>query len=111
MQDHEIVAVTWGREGDPVEPTHDNSGPIIDVAQWKLSSGEPVSPLVWSAALTSPLGENLARSNIRCVVPSVFPVMCGRVFEIHPLVQQVEICAGMVPVRFLTLWLPCSPVC
>ena len=71
MQDHEIVAVTWEREGDPVEPTHDDSGPIIDVAQWKLSSGEPVSPLVWSAGLTSPLGENLARSNIRWVALSV----------------------------------------
>ena len=66
MQDHEIISVTWQREGDPVEPSHDDSGPIIDVAQWKLSSGEPVSPLVWSAGLTSPLGENLARSNLRC---------------------------------------------
>jgi hypothetical protein len=29
-------AVTWEREGDPVEPSHDQSGPIIDVANWKL---------------------------------------------------------------------------
>lgn len=50
-----------------MEPAHDNSGPLVDVAEWKLSSGEPVSPLVWSAGLTSPLGENLARSNLRCV--------------------------------------------
>ena len=67
MQDHEIISVTWEREGDPVEPAHDDSGPIVDVAEWKLSSGEPVSPLVWSAGLISPLGENLARSNLRCV--------------------------------------------
>ena len=90
MQDHEIVAVTWAREGDPVEPSHDDSGPIIDVAQWKLSSGEPVSPLVWSAGLTSPLGENLARSNIRCVALS--DRRCG--MELRQCKRQIIVLEG-----------------
>ena len=39
-QDHEIVAVTWEHPGDP--GAGGASGPIIDVATWKLSNGESV---------------------------------------------------------------------
>ena len=60
MQDHEIVAVTWEREGDPTAPESDQSGPLIDVSKWKLSSGEAVSPLVWSPGFASPLGKPFA---------------------------------------------------
>merc|ERR1711871_161702 len=67
MQDHEIVAVTWERKDDPVEPSSDESGPIIVVSKWKLSSGEAISPLVWSPNLVSPLGVPLSRSNLRVI--------------------------------------------
>jgi len=50
-----------------VWPGHDDSGPIIDVSKWRLSSGEAVSPLVWSPHLTSPLGEPIAASNLRVI--------------------------------------------
>ena len=51
--------------GDPVEPSSDESGEIVDVAGWQLSSGEPATPLVWSPGFASALGEPLARSNLR----------------------------------------------
>ena len=65
MRDHEIFAITWDLAGE-----HDyafEGGEIVDVAQLTLSTGEPVSPLVWSAALASPLGERLASTGLRVV--------------------------------------------
>eukprot|EP01051_Picozoa_sp_SAG22_P018421 SAG22_NODE_3097_length_1945_cov_1.362405_2_plen_70_part_00 len=59
--------MTWEKPGDPIDPSSDKSGPIIDASEWKLSSGEPISPLVWSPGLVSPLGAPLARSNLRVI--------------------------------------------
>ena len=64
MRDHEIVSVTWEH---PTDDGSNESGPIIDVGRWKLSSGEAVSPLVWSPSLASPLGQPLARSQLRVI--------------------------------------------
>jgi hypothetical protein len=64
MRDHEIVSVTWEH---PADDGSNESGPIIDVGRWKLSSGEAISPLVWSSSLASPLGQPLARSQLRVI--------------------------------------------
>lgn len=66
MRDHEIFAVTWSLPGEAAGSL-DEGGDILDVATLTLSSGEPVSPLVWSPRLTSPLGEALAAVGLRVV--------------------------------------------
>ena len=57
MQDHEIVSATWSLPGDAAAAYED--GPVVPGDAWVLSSGEPVTPLVWAANLASPLGEAL----------------------------------------------------
>ena len=42
-------------------------GEILDVRNLQLSSGEHVSPLVWSPILTSPIGEPLKDVGLRIV--------------------------------------------
>ena len=66
-RDHEIYAITWS---DPHDGTGDNNvdgGPVLDVKNLKLSSGEQVSPLVWSPRLSSPIGEALKNVGLRVV--------------------------------------------
>eukprot|EP00929_Paragymnodinium_shiwhaense_P075772 TRINITY_DN38784_c0_g2_i1.p1 TRINITY_DN38784_c0_g2~~TRINITY_DN38784_c0_g2_i1.p1 ORF type:complete len:453 (+),score=65.79 TRINITY_DN38784_c0_g2_i1:75-1433(+) len=64
-QDHDIFAVTWSPVGD--SPLL-NGGPVLDTAQGlKLSSGQAVSPLVWSPRLTSPIGQPLKDVGLRLV--------------------------------------------
>lgn len=55
-RDHEIYAITW---------EHPSDDAVIDVQNLRLSSGEPVSPLVWSPRLTSPLGTPLKNVGLR----------------------------------------------
>ncbi|CAE7690328.1 unnamed protein product [Symbiodinium necroappetens] len=65
FEDHEILAPTWSAVGDDPEV---HGGPILDVAKdLVLSSGEAVSPLVWSPRLTSPLGIPLKNVGLRVV--------------------------------------------
>jgi hypothetical protein len=66
-QDHEIYAITWS---DPHDGTGDNNvdgGPVLDVKNLMLSSGEHVSPLVWSPRLSSPIGQPLKNVGLRVV--------------------------------------------
>jgi hypothetical protein len=63
MRDHEILSWTWDYEG---EHGHEG-GPIVDVKDLRLSSGEAVSPLVWSPLLQSPLGTPLKNIGLRFV--------------------------------------------
>ena len=67
MQDHEIYAVSWAL---PDEHGVDG-GPIVAVANWTLSDGEKVSPLVWSPNLKSPLGIDVM--DVRRPPPSSLP--------------------------------------
>ncbi len=85
MQDHEIFAVTWSaaagadtwlakhrasRPGStPVAGSTDDvdGGPVVDVANLTLTSGEKVSPLVWSPVLQSPTGRPLKDVGLRVV--------------------------------------------
>ena len=68
MRDHEIFATTWSTEEELWPPSRASvdgggweGGPILNARTLALSTGEPVSPLVWSAALRSPSGAPLAR--------------------------------------------------
>lgn len=67
MRDHEIFAVTWSDPHDGNSALDVDGGPVIDVKDLKLSSGESVSPLVWSPRLTSPLGKELKDIGLRVV--------------------------------------------
>ncbi|CAE8689458.1 unnamed protein product [Polarella glacialis] len=65
MQDHEILAPTWSPMGDDPEL---NGGPVLDVGSGlRLSTGEGVSPMVWSPRLASPLGVPLKDVGLRVV--------------------------------------------
>ena len=67
MRDHEIFAITWSDpHGSDTESSIDG-GAVIDVKDLKLSSGESVSPLVWSPRLSSPLGVPLKNVGLRIV--------------------------------------------
>ena len=66
MRDHEIFAITWTLPGEE-EPGLDDGGAIVDVKNLALSTGEHVSPLVWSPSLSSPLGEPLRNVGLRVV--------------------------------------------
>lgn len=69
-QDHEVLAPTWSPRGD--DPGQ-NGGPVLDVAlDLALSSGEAVSPLVWSPRLRSPLGQPLKDVGLRVVNRTAF---------------------------------------
>lgn len=59
-RDHDIFAVTWSH-------VQGEGGDIIDVNNLKLSSGESVSPLVWSPLLTSPTGTPMKNVGLRVV--------------------------------------------
>mmetsp|Transcript_78762 Transcript_78762/g.228682 ORF Transcript_78762/g.228682 Transcript_78762/m.228682 type:complete len:320 (-) Transcript_78762:92-1051(-) len=64
-RDHDIFATTWASPGD--DP-HLHGGSVFDVGRdLVLSTGEPVSPLVWSPQLRSPLGEPLRAVGLRLV--------------------------------------------
>lgn len=70
MQDHDILSVTWSPVGD--DPVL-NGGIVIDVAEsLRLSTGEAVSPLVWSPNLRSPLGKPLKDVGLRVVNRTAF---------------------------------------
>jgi len=64
-RDHEIFAVTWGSVADFDPKLH--GGELVDVKDLKLSSGEEVSPLVWSPALHAPDGSLITRTGLRVV--------------------------------------------
>eukprot|EP00697_Spironema_sp_BW2_P009572 gnl/Spiro4/24526_TR12160_c0_g1_i1.p1 gnl/Spiro4/24526_TR12160_c0_g1~~gnl/Spiro4/24526_TR12160_c0_g1_i1.p1 ORF type:complete len:448 (+),score=35.16 gnl/Spiro4/24526_TR12160_c0_g1_i1:40-1383(+) len=64
MMDHPVIAMTWNH---PDEDSPLDGGPIVDARHLRLSSGEDVSPLVWSPALTSPLGVPLRGVGLRFV--------------------------------------------
>ncbi len=63
--DHEIYAITWSDSSDI--PSSIDGGRVLDVASITLTSGEPVSPLVWSPMLKSPVGVSLVRESLRVV--------------------------------------------
>lgn len=63
MRDHEILSWTWDFEGE----NGFEGGAVVDVKDLRLSSGEPVSPLVWSPRLQSPLGTPLKNIGLRFV--------------------------------------------
>ena len=65
MRDHEIFAFTWAEEADETAGL-DEGGEIVEVAQFRLSSGEPASPLVWAPALADAYGVPL-RTSLRLV--------------------------------------------
>eukprot|EP00439_Symbiodinium_sp_Y106_P080098 s234_g18.t2 len=70
FEDHEILAPTWSAVGDDPDV---HGGPILDVAKdLVLSSGEAVSPLVWSPRLTSPLGIPMKNVGLRVVNRTTF---------------------------------------
>ena len=64
MEDHPIVSVTWNKANEL--PHELEGGSIIEVGSLTLTSGEPVSTLVWSPGLKSPAGDDL-RSSLRVV--------------------------------------------
>lgn len=79
MQDHDILAPTWSVSGD--ESIH--GGPIVDVgSSLRLSTGEAVSPLVWSPHLTSPLGLPLKDVGLRVVNRTDFYRCHGRTLSV-----------------------------
>ena len=65
MRDHEIFAFTWAEAADETAGL-DEGGEIVEVAQLRLSSGEPASPLVWAPALADAFGVPL-RTSLRVV--------------------------------------------
>ena len=67
MRDHEIFAITWSDPHDIDTESSIDGGAVIDVKNLKLSSGESVSPLVWSPRLSSPLGVQLKNVGLRVV--------------------------------------------
>lgn len=70
-RDHEILASTWSKESESSEQF--DGGPVLDVAtKLHLTSGEPVSPLVWSPHLTSPLGIPIKNVGLRVVNRTAF---------------------------------------
>lgn len=70
MQDHDILAPTWSLPGEDPEA---HGGPVLDVATGlRLSTGQAVSPLVWSPRLTSPLGISLKDVGLRMVNRTAF---------------------------------------
>ena len=59
MWDHPIFSPTWSLSGDlPGEE-------VVDAAHLTLSSGEPVSPLVWASNLSNVFGEPLSHDGLR----------------------------------------------
>ena len=83
MQDHEIFALTWSlledqEDGGPDLLQDDvgklagwmpfQGGPVLDPAGKTISDGRtPITPLVWSPALASPMGTPLRNVGIRLV--------------------------------------------
>lgn len=63
-RDHEILAVTWSPVGGSEEY---DGGEVLNMADLQLSTGESVSPLVWSPKLQSPLGHALKNVGLRSV--------------------------------------------
>lgn len=64
-RDHEILAPTWMMAG---EDSAYDGGVVVDVSRdLRLSTGEAVSPLVWSPRLTSALGTPLKDVGLRVV--------------------------------------------
>mmetsp|Transcript_96030 Transcript_96030/g.176474 ORF Transcript_96030/g.176474 Transcript_96030/m.176474 type:complete len:364 (-) Transcript_96030:3-1094(-) len=70
-RDHEILAVTWT---DVAEASLKfDGGRVLDVAtELHLTTGEAVSPLVWSPRLRSPLGTELKDVGLRAVNRTAF---------------------------------------
>mmetsp|Transcript_34628 Transcript_34628/g.77412 ORF Transcript_34628/g.77412 Transcript_34628/m.77412 type:complete len:234 (+) Transcript_34628:639-1340(+) len=62
--DHPVFSVTWSNVGDEVEI---DGGEVLDAADLTLTSGESVSPLVWSPRLASPLGLPVKNVGLRIV--------------------------------------------
>jgi len=58
--------VTWNFDNSTSSSSIEG-GEILDVRNLQLSSGEHVSPLVWSPILTSPIGEPLKDVGLRIV--------------------------------------------
>jgi hypothetical protein len=66
MRDHEILAATWSKGDEPGAAALEG-GAVVDAAQYRLSSGELVSPLVWAPGLTDAFGEPLRNTGLRFV--------------------------------------------
>ncbi|GAB5368300.1 hypothetical protein AAMO2058_001307500 [Amorphochlora amoebiformis] len=64
-RDHEIFAVTWSDETS-FKPAIDG-GDFVNVENMTLSNGDPVSHLVWSPNLRSPLGKLITRQDLRLI--------------------------------------------
>ena len=80
MRDHPIISPSWSLPGDIVGEE------IIDGKTLTLSTGEPVSPLVWAPQFENVLGEPLAHDGLRflnltaqyrCHSPREPKEMCG----------------------------------
>eukprot|EP00935_MAST-01C_sp_MAST-1C-sp1_P002283 g2283.t1 len=69
-QDHEIFAPTWSSPGESTSEV--DGGTVVDVKDLRLTSGEAVSPLVWSPSLASVAGEALKDDGLRVVNRSDF---------------------------------------
>ena len=67
MRDHEIFAYTWSDPHDGNTGAAPDGGAVLDVEGLVLSSGESVSPLVWSPRLASPVGAALKNDGLRVV--------------------------------------------
>ena len=61
-----MLAITWSFPGEQTDPSFDG-GEVIDVAEFTLSDGTPVSPMVWAPQLASPLGQPLKNVGLRVV--------------------------------------------
>ena len=68
MRDHEIFAYTWSDPHAGAAPAGTlDGGPVLAASGLRLSSGEAVSPLVWSPRLASPVGKALKDDGLRVV--------------------------------------------
>ena len=88
-RDHEIFAVTWSLP-DELGETADG-GPVVDVADLRLSNGEEVSPLVWSPRLSAPLsGQPLKNVGLRVVNRTAFYRCRDKQFKQHDMDRTEE---------------------
>eukprot|EP01059_Diplonema_ambulator_P023079 TRINITY_DN38483_c0_g1_i1.p1 TRINITY_DN38483_c0_g1~~TRINITY_DN38483_c0_g1_i1.p1 ORF type:complete len:411 (+),score=127.34 TRINITY_DN38483_c0_g1_i1:179-1234(+) len=56
--DHPIFAYTWSHSEDL--PLHQQGGEVLSGQDLRLTTGEPVSPLVWSPYLQDPMGRPIS---------------------------------------------------
>ena len=65
-----FAVATWSSPGESTSEI--DGGTVVDVKDLRLTSGEAVSPLVWSPSLASVAGEALKDDGLRVVNRSDF---------------------------------------